>query len=77
MTIKNPLYVILYLSVSGEKIFPLDWDVTEALELYDIPVVIVTSDGAKSNLCQPQQKQSVPFKTSNPFRREGQLHLFF
>ena len=34
---------------TGEKIFPIVWEVTEALELYDIEVVSLTSDGGKPN----------------------------
>ena len=44
--------------VSGESLFPVIWKVFEALELHDLPVVSLTSDGASSNhrfyrLCQP------------------------
>ena len=69
---------------AGENIFPLVWEVVEALEMYDIPVVSLTSDGAKPNrrfyqMCQKPQKgepKSVPYKTSNPFREEGELFFF-
>ena len=72
--------VILSTSCTGEKIFPLLWEVTEALEMYDIPVVSLTSDGAKPNrrfykMCQ-QHHKDVPFKTFNPFR-EGKDLFFF
>ena len=67
---------------AGEKIFPLVWEVIEPLELFEIPVVSLTSDGAKPNLrfyrlCQQKPKgerSGVPYKTSNPYREE---ELFF
>ena len=67
---------------TGEKIFPIVWEVTEALELFDIQVVSLTSDGAKSNrrfyqLCQKEVKKgSIPHKTTNPFRADTQLYFF-
>ena len=73
-----------FLSI-GEKIFPLAWEVTESLEMYNIPVVSLTSDGAKPNrrfysMCQQQQQKGkskdVPYKTFNPFR-EGKDLFFF
>ena len=65
--------------MTGEKIFPLLWDVIEALELYDIPVVSHTSDGAKPNhrfyrICQ--YKKQTQYKTPNPFRIEQELFFF-
>ena len=66
----------------GEKIFPLAWEVIEALELYEIPVVSLTSDGAKPNhrfysLCQKQQSGhvDVPYKTSNPYRENEDIYF--
>ena len=53
--------------------------------MYDIPVVSLTSDGAKPNrrfysMCQQQQQKGkskdVPYKTFNPFR-EGKDLFFF
>ena len=43
--------------------FPTAWDVIEALELYDIPVVSMVSDRAKPNrrfynLCQLPDQQA-------------------
>ena len=59
------------------------WEVIETLELYDIPVVSVTSDGAKPNrkfykMCHSTQEESnvVSYKTMNPFR-EGEELFFF
>ena len=54
-------YLVALISI-GEKIFSLAWEVTEStLEMYDIPVVSLTSDGAKPSrcfysVCQQQQK---------------------
>ena len=33
----------------GENIFPIVWEVTEAMELFDIQVVSLTSNGANEN----------------------------
>ena len=69
----------------AEKIFPVAWDVIEALELYDIPTVSLTSDGASANrrfykLCQIPDKQvaaaNVPYKTANPYRQDSDLYFF-
>ena len=61
--------------------FPLVWEVTEALELYDIPVVSITSDGAKPNrrfysMCTRNNRLEVPYKTYNPFREEEDIFFF-
>lgn len=67
---------------TGEKIFPIVWEVTEALELYDIEVVSLTSDGGKPNrrfyrLCQQKMKKgSLPYKTTNPYRAATELYFF-
>ena len=73
-------YNLLVFSLTGEKIFPLVWEVIETMELYDIPVVSLTSDGAKPNrrfysLCQGKSKD-LPYKTFNPYR-EGEDVYFF
>lgn len=69
-----------YHAHAGEKIFPLVWEVIEALEMYDIPVVSLTSDGAKANrrfyrMCQSQRRK-LPFKTANHFRENVDLFFF-
>ena len=71
---------------TGESIFPLAWEVIESLEMYEIPVVSITSDGAKANrrfysMCQQLhqkdgQPKGVPYKTSNPLREEKDLFFF-
>ena len=67
---------------AGEKIFPIVWEVTEALELFDVEVVSLTSDGGKPNrrfyrLCQEKQKRgSLPYKTTNPYRADMQMYFF-
>ena len=59
------------------------WEVIEALELFEIPVVSLVSDGAKPNrrfynLCQVDQQAAagVPYKTTNPFRQDSELYFF-
>ncbi len=34
---------------AAEKMFPMAWDVIETLELYELPVTFLTSDGAQQN----------------------------
>jgi len=55
----------------GEKLFPVVWDVIQSLELYDIQVVSLSSDGAKPNrrfygLCQ-EEPSTILYKTTNPY----------
>lgn len=79
-----PYISLIFLVIfTGEKIFPLAWEVIEALELYQIPVVSLTSDGAKANrkfysLCQKKRKdlKELPYKTFNP-HRQGENIFFF
>lgn len=55
---------------AGDQIFPVVWEVVEALEMYRIPVVSVTSDGAKPNTRMCQQTRlamKLPYKTANPY----------
>ena len=56
------------------------WEVIETLELYDIPEVSLTSDGAKLNhrfypLCWENLK-AVAYKTINPFREKKDVFSF-
>ena len=49
--------------------------------MYEIPVVSITSDGAKANRCffsmcqqlKAKKTKDPPYKTSNPFREEKDL----
>ena len=55
----------------GEKLFPVVWDVVQSLELYDIQVVSLSSDGAKPNrrfygLCQ-EKPSTILYKTTNQY----------
>ena len=55
-----------------EKMFPLVWDTVEALEMYDIPVVSLTSDRAKPNrrLFRILQHQKSSQQNIHPFRKD-------
>ena len=79
------VYVIVTLIVLiGEKSFPLVWEpfeVIEALETFDIPVVSLTSDDARPNrrfyyMCQRERCSGIPFKTFNPYRKDANLYVF-
>ena len=57
------------------------WEVVQGLELFEVQVVSLTSDGAKPNrkffrLCQVKEKTSVSYKTSNPFREGAEVYFF-
>ena len=45
------MYGILFLCTRcvDEQIYPLAWETIEALDMYDIAVELLTSDGAKPN----------------------------
>ena len=63
---------------TGEKLYPVVWEVIQSLELYGIEVISLTSDGAKPNrrfysLCQ-QESTDTPFKTTNPYSSANPLH---
>ena len=77
------VFVIILLLTPGEMIFPLAWKAIETLELYDIPAVSITSDGAKPNRkfyrmshSAEEKREVVTYKSSNPFR-EGEKFYFF
>ena len=59
-------------NLSGEKLYPVVMEVVEALELSNVPVIAVTSDGASPNrsfykLCRLPTCLKVPYKTRNPY----------
>ena len=65
-------------NLTGEKLYPIVFEVVEALELHGIPVVSLTSDGNSPNrrfyrLCQLTSETPV-YKTKNPF---ADRELFF
>ena len=70
--------------LTGYKLFPMVWNITECLELSDLPVVAVTADGASHNrhffhLCcfsEDGKKLSIPFITKNLFA-ERDVYLFY
>ena len=57
-------------SDSGSQLFPVIWEVIEALELSSFPIFAVVADGASPNrqffkLCSKKGKGNVPYKTKN------------
>lgn len=64
-----------------DQIFPVAWEVVEALQMYDLPVVSLTSDGAKPNrkfyrICQQKgQKKKLPYKAKNPYCPQTELYF--
>ena len=58
------MYPFLSTQCTGEKIFSLAWEAVEALEMYEIPVVSLTSDGAK-----PMQPMFLPVVSATGERK--------
>ena len=52
------------------------WDTIEALELNDIHVVSITSDGASSNRNFSAEKGDIPYKVENPYRPLQYIYFF-
>ena len=76
------LIVFGFSITTAEKIFPLAWEVIESLELFNIYVATLTSDGARQNrrfytLCQSSSKKGihVSYKTSNCYRKDEELYF--
>ena len=76
--------ITLLYKLYRRKDISLAREVIEALEIYEIPVVSLTSDGVKPNrclyqMCQQQQEKGepkcVPYKTINTFKEEEELSL--
>lgn len=66
--------------LSGERLYPLVFDVTEALELQGFPVVSITSDGNSPNrrfyrICGLSDEQPT-YKTINPFANDRNIYFF-
>ena len=75
--------VALYPSsnLSREELYPVVMEVVEALELWALPVLAITSDGASPNrkfykLCKLPGGPAVPYKTKNPYA-DRDLYFFF
>lgn len=64
-------------NITGDKLYPIVWEVIESLEMNLLPVISVTSDGASSNrrfykLCLDG---GASHKTRNPF--DPNRHVYF
>ena len=75
-----PVAMIPCTSLSGEKLYPMVYDVIEALELEGFPVVSITSDGNSPNrrfyrICR-LSKERPTYKTSNPFGGCRDIYFF-
>lgn len=74
-TIFNPFPIAQYptTSLSGEKMYPIMWDVIESLEINDIQVHAISCDGLSANRkfvrisMGVDKSLKIPFKTTNPF----------
>ena len=61
--------------LTGSQLFPVIWEVIEALELDNFPVVAVTADGASPNrnffrICGKKKRGCIPFKPEIPMLTE-------
>ena len=62
-------------NISGSQLFPVVWEVIEALELNRSPFFAVVVDGASPNrqffkLCCKKGKGNIPYKTKNPYANQ-------
>ena len=75
----NYLYSLRQI-VALSYIYPVVMDVVEALELWDLSILNITSDGESPNrkfckLCKLPCGPAVPYKTKNPYA-DRDLYLF-
>lgn len=67
-------------SLSGDKLYPIVWDVIEALEMNDIQVMCVSCDGLSANRkffkIGRDDKLNLPYKTKNPFDTSRNVYYF-
>lgn len=67
-------------SLSGEKLYPMMWDVVEVLELNDIQVHAISCDGLSANRkffrISKDSDNEIPFKTKNPFDQSRSIYFF-
>lgn len=66
-------------NLTGSSMYPIVWDTIEALELNDIHVVSITSDGASSNrnfYVLSAEKGEIPYKVENPYRPLQYIYFF-
>ena len=68
-------------NLTGNELYPIIWGTIEALELNNLQVVSITSDGASSN-CKLYRMSAtkglpVPYKVENPFRRSQSVSISF
>ena len=66
--------------LTGSQLFPVTWEVIEALELDGFPVIAITADGASPNrqffrICCGNKQGCVPHKTRNPYT-DRDLYFF-
>ena len=66
--------------LSGERLYPLVFEVIEALELHGFPIVSITSDGNSPNrkfyrMCGIDVP-SPAYKTPNPFANNRHIYFF-
>ena len=69
-------------SVSGSQLYPMVWDVIDALEMNGLKVSSVTCDGLSANRAffkigrDPSVKAKVPYMTTNPYDMARKLYYF-
>ena len=77
-----PVAVYSSASVSGEKLYPLVFEVVEALELHGFPVVSINSDGNSPNhkfyrMCGGLNSSPPTYKTPNPYALSKNQDIYF
>ena len=69
-------------SLTAEELYPLVWNVVEALELNEIDVTFITCDGLSANRkffhISKDKEESLrfPYKTTNPYAQDKCLYFF-
>ena len=69
-------------SLKGEKLYPIVWDVIEAMQMNKFQVVYITCDGYSANRKffriskDPTESLPFPYKTQNPFKPDDQIYFF-
>lgn len=64
--------------ITGEKLFPVVWEVIETLDINFLPVIAITSDGASPNRCFYKlcKDREIDYKARNQFSTDRYIYFF-
>lgn len=69
-------------TLSGQKLYPLAWEVIEAVEINRLQVHFITCDGLSANRrffhlsTEADARLEYPYKTTNPFDTSRSIYFF-